>query len=171
LDGEYLRRLGQFDIVYSWGVLHHTGNMWVAIDNCLELLKRGGDLHLMLYRDAHLAPVWKWIKMTYSMSPSAVQWIMRNGFAGVQVLGLLARGRNPLRVMRNYGARNRGMSWYTDSTDWIGGYPFEYASAEEVTERLKLKGLSLVKISPKPPDKKPIGWKGTGSYQYIFRSN
>src|SRR5438270_3479135 len=24
LDVEYLKRLGEFDVVYSWGVLHHT---------------------------------------------------------------------------------------------------------------------------------------------------
>jgi len=170
LDIEYLRRLGQFDIVYSWGVLHHTGDMWPAIDNCLTLLKRGGDLHLMLYRDAYLAPVWKFVKMTYSMSPSSIQWVLRNGFAGIQVIGLLARGRNPLKVMRAYGKSNRGMSWYTDSTDWIGGYPFEYASAEEVIGRLKPRGLDLVRITPEPY-KKPVGWMGTGSYQYVFHSN
>jgi 2-polyprenyl-6-hydroxyphenyl methylase/3-demethylubiquinone-9 3-methyltransferase len=168
LDADYMRTLGEFDIVYSWGVLHHTGDMWRAIDNTARLVKGGGLLHLMLYRDAWLAPVWKGVKRFYSASPSPIQWIVRNGFAGVQILGLLLKGRNPRRVMRDYGKSNRGMSWYTDVTDWIGGYPFEYASAEQVIEHLKARGFATVKVYPEPYKKK-MGWQGTGSYQYVFR--
>ena len=32
LDEQYLRSLGPFDIVYAWGVLHHTGAMWKSFD-------------------------------------------------------------------------------------------------------------------------------------------
>ena len=32
LDEDYLRGLGNFDVVYSWGVLHHTGAMWTAVE-------------------------------------------------------------------------------------------------------------------------------------------
>src|SRR5262245_35300500 len=32
LDEEFLQRLGSFDVVYAWGVLHHTGQMWRAIE-------------------------------------------------------------------------------------------------------------------------------------------
>jgi SAM-dependent methyltransferase len=168
LDADYLRSLGEFDIVYSWGVLHHTGDMWRAIDNATRLVKPGGLLHLMLYRDAWLAPVWTGVKRFYSGSPRPVQWVVRNGFAGVQVLGLLLKGRNPRRVMRDYGKSNRGMSWYTDVTDWIGGYPFEYASAEQVMAHLESRGFSTAKVYPEPYKKK-MGWQGTGSYQYVFR--
>ena len=37
LDKKYIESLGQYDIVYSWGVLHHTGSMWEAIENCISL--------------------------------------------------------------------------------------------------------------------------------------
>jgi SAM-dependent methyltransferase len=169
LDLDYMLGLGQYDIVYSWGVLHHTGDMWRAIDNTTHLVKPGGLLHLMLYRDAWLAPVWTAIKRFYSASPSPIQWVIRNGFAGAQVLGLLLKGRNVKRVIRDYGQSNRGMSWYTDVTDWIGGYPFEYASAEQVIAFLELRGFETVKIYPEP-SRRRMGWQGTGSYQYVFRA-
>src|SRR5438876_9016826 len=33
LDADYIKSVGPFDVVYSWGVLHHTGAMWTALDN------------------------------------------------------------------------------------------------------------------------------------------
>ncbi len=41
LDEDHMNGLGQFDIVYSWGVLHHTGSMWSALENVSRLVKPG----------------------------------------------------------------------------------------------------------------------------------
>jgi hypothetical protein len=62
------------------------------------------------------------------------------------------------------------MSWYIDSTDWIGGYPFEYAEAEEVISFMTERGFHLVKIYPEITAMQ-LGWKGTGSYQYLFKKS
>jgi SAM-dependent methyltransferase len=40
---------GEFDIVYSWGVLHHTPNMQAALDEAVRVLAPGGQLKVMLY--------------------------------------------------------------------------------------------------------------------------
>jgi D-serine deaminase-like pyridoxal phosphate-dependent protein len=161
-------RLPPSDIVYAWGVLHHTGDLWTALENSARLVRPGGYLYLMLYRDAMLAPAWKTIKRMYVASPGVVQFLMRNTFAAVLVAALLVKGKNPFRVIPAYGKSSRGMSWYVDVTDWIGGYPFECASAEQVIAFLDSRGFSLRKLVP-PLHRRPIGLLGTGNYRYLFQ--
>lgn len=43
LDTRYLSTLGIFDIVYSWGVLHHTDAMWLGIENAINRVAGGGN--------------------------------------------------------------------------------------------------------------------------------
>lgn len=156
------------DVIYAWGVLHHTGAMWDAIQNTAELVQPDGYLYLMLYRDARLAGVWKRIKRTYVYAPAVIKFAMRNIFSAILIAGILAKGKNPIKSIKNYGIKSRGMSWYTDVTDWIGGYPFEYAEAEDIIEFLEPLGFKLIKINPSI-SKKSWGLFGTGSYQYLFR--
>lgn len=66
LDAEFVKTLGQFDIVYSWGVLHHTGNMWKALDVVRSAVREGGLLFIMIYEDmGWKSRVWRAVKRMY----------------------------------------------------------------------------------------------------------
>jgi ubiquinone/menaquinone biosynthesis C-methylase UbiE len=49
-DGESLPfEDGSFDLVFSWGVIHHTTDMQAALGELIRVLRPGGRLVLMLY--------------------------------------------------------------------------------------------------------------------------
>jgi len=146
LDTCWLATLGTFDVVYSWGVLHHTGAMWRALELTLLLLAEGGQLYVAIYNDQGSASRrWKAIKRWYNRLPRALRWVILLP-ALVRIWGPtmvrdLARVR-PGSTWRNY-SRERGMDPWRDLIDWVGGYPFEVARPEEVFEFCHARGLEL----------------------------
>ena len=73
LDSAYLEKLGKFDIVYSWGVLHHTGDMWSAMKNVDGNVADDGTLFLSLYNDqGDYSKIWLAIKKIYCGLPRAL---------------------------------------------------------------------------------------------------
>ena len=139
LDPQLLSSLGQFDIVYSWGVLHHTGQMWDAIQNSAGLVKRGGFYYIAIYNtvDGILGSrFWLKIKKFYNRSPQFVQWLLVNIYCLALIVRCLLNFQNPLSFIRNYKSL-RGMSFKTDAVDWVGGYPYEFASIEEIFRFMK----------------------------------
>src|SRR5688500_12498761 len=74
LDPDYLESLGTFDIVYSWGLLHHTGNMWQALELVHGRVATGGLLFIALYNDMGLeSDRWRKLKRTYCQLPSPLR--------------------------------------------------------------------------------------------------
>lgn len=135
LDQEYLARIGQFDVVYSWGVLHHTGHMWQALANVAPLVKPGGQLFIAIYNhQPFLSRYWTAVKRTYNRAPAFVRGMLDAAyflFFSAATLGAdLVRWRNPF--VRYSGRDRRGMSVYYDVVDWILGWPFEVAASEEI---------------------------------------
>ncbi|SFL46634.1 2-polyprenyl-6-hydroxyphenyl methylase / 3-demethylubiquinone-9 3-methyltransferase [Desulfomicrobium norvegicum] len=163
LDSEYLSRLGQYDVVYSWGVLHHTGAMWEALASIAPLVCNGGTLFVSIYNDQG-SPTkrWKILKRLYNRYP----W-MRKPLATYTLLRQWtltvfkdSMGGNPLKSWQNY-KRSRGMSAWHDVVDWIGGYPFEVAKPEEVFHFFRDLGFTLRRL------KTCAG--GLGCNEFVFR--
>lgn len=164
LDQNYLSTLGQFDIVYSWGVLHHTGAMWQALENVHALVAPHGKLFLALYNDQGRASRrWHWVKRTYNRLPRGLKFLVfAPAFArqwGPTMLRDLLRGK-PFHTWRNYGSE-RGMSAWRDVKDWIGGYPFEVAKPEEIFSFYHERGFELLKL-------KTCGG-GRGCNEFVFQ--
>jgi 2-polyprenyl-3-methyl-5-hydroxy-6-metoxy-1,4-benzoquinol methylase len=148
LDAAYVASLGQFDVVYSWGVLHHTGAMWRGIENAAAAVGQGGQLFISIYNDQGRASrVWAKVKRSYLATPRPLKWaILFPAFLrlwGPSMLRDLLQGR-PGRSWREYSRGSaRGMDPWRDVVDWVGGYPFEVAKPEHVFSFLGDRGFQL----------------------------
>lgn len=142
-------RDGVYDVVYSWGVLHHTGDMWIAIRKAAEMVAPGGYLALALYRRTPLCGFWRVEKKIYAAAPRFVQVTMRALFKAVYLCGLIATGRNPADYIRNYVSA-RGMNWSHDIHDWLGGYPYESVLPPQLIAFLQDIGFSIERVFEHP---------------------
>ena len=165
LDASFTQRLGTFDIVYSWGVLHHTGAMWKALECATTLVAPGGTLAIALYRKTPLCGAWRVEKRLYATAPSAVQTVVRGAYKTAYLAGILATGRNPSVYVRNYKSA-RGMNWHRDVHDWLGGYPYESANPAEVKTQLGRLGFTVIRSIERPAG---IGIFGTGCDEFVSR--
>jgi len=164
LDAVYLAGLGQFDIAYSWGVLHHTGDMWRALENVTPLVNSGGTLYIAIYNHQGGKSLrWRTVKSFYN-SGKLWQFLIIAAFVPYFVLGGLAadivRWNDPLRRYHDY-KKSRGMSVVHDWVDWLGGYPFEFAKPEQVFDFCRKRGFILAKL-------KTCGG-GLGNNEFVFR--
>jgi 2-polyprenyl-6-hydroxyphenyl methylase/3-demethylubiquinone-9 3-methyltransferase len=163
LDESYLRSLDTFDVVYSWGVLHHTGNMWRALEIIDLPVKPGGQLFLSIYNDqGNTSKRWRVVKRFYC-SGLLGRGIVCGVFIPYFVLGGLVvdllNWQSPLRRYSDY-LRTRGMSRVHDWFDWLGGYPFEVAKPEQIIEYYFQRGYVLQRL---------VTTNGLGCNQFVFR--
>ena len=149
LDPAYLGTLGTFDVVYSWGVLHHTGSMWQALENVVPLVKPGGTLFVAIYNDQGArSGRWRRVKQLYCsgpLGPAAVCSTFIPAFVLRDLAADLVWMRNPMRRYSEYSTQ-RGMSVVHDWLDWLGGYPFEVARPEQIMEFYHARGFTLTRL-------------------------
>lgn len=139
LDQPFLSQFKDFDIVYSWGVLHHTGEMWTAIKNSASSVKKGGFYYIAIYNNVNGilgSRFWLKIKKFYNQAPKFVQGLMANLYCLAFIVKCFVNLENPISFIKNYKSF-RGMSFKTDAIDWVGGYPYEFATVEEIFQFMK----------------------------------
>ncbi len=164
LDDDHLARLGTFDVVYAWGVLHHTGAMWRAFDAAVGLVAPGGLLFVSLYNDqGRQSRIWTAVKRRYNRSGPMTRGVLIAGSSAyiyrawpLLKAARLLRGRADASV-----APPRGMSRWHDMLDWVGGYPFEVSKPEQVLARARVHDLGLLLL------KTCAG--GLGCNEYLLR--
>ena len=143
LSRTFLKSLGTFDIVYAFGVLHHTGDLWSALENVVPLIRRDGLLHVAVYNDQGLrSNLWRVVKQVYcsgNLGKSVICSVFFPYFFLRTCMASLLKGRNAFAKYK----RNRGMSIVHDWHDWLGGLPYEVASIEEVTDCITSLGHRL----------------------------
>jgi len=176
-DPAYLAALGTFDVVYAWGVLHHTGDLWGALEAVCGVVRDGGRLCVAIYNDqGHVSRGWLLVKQTYHRLPrplrpclvlAVAMWGAAARLAAtlVAVAIRLATLRNPFVPIGNWirearQARARGMHWWRDLVDWVGGYPFEVAKPEAVFHFCRRRGFSLAYLTTQG--------SGHGCNEFVF---
>jgi SAM-dependent methyltransferase len=157
--------LGRFDVVYSWGVLHHTGDMWRAIECASRFVKPGGQFTIAIYSATSCDSMWQAEKKFYSRAPRPVQWSIRQVYMAARFAAKALSGRNPISHIRNYSA-TRGMNFSHDAHDWLGGYPYETATAVELHDRICRMGFIEERSFPLPVSR---GLLGSGCHEFVFQ--
>lgn len=142
LDEGTIKSLGIFDVVYGWGSLHHTGNMSRAIAIAADRVAPGGILAIAIYNRHVTSPAWWQIKRIYNGAPHWMRLMMVAVFIPIIFLAKwAATWQNPLR-------KERGMSFMYDVVDWVGGFPYEYASVKEIVRQVEPLGFQTRRVIP-----------------------
>ncbi|MGI9383010.1 MAG: methyltransferase domain-containing protein [Methyloligellaceae bacterium] len=150
---------GRFDVVYSWGVLHHTGDVNTALERAAAMTAEGGLFVFSLYRPTTLD--WFWIreKRWYAQASRPAQKVALWLYVALFRLASWVTGRRG-------SIDQRGMEFRHDVNDWLGGYPYEAVSARDVRRIMSQLGFEEVKAIVKPGG---FGLFGSGCDEYVFR--
>ena len=154
LDPDYMKSRGKFDVVYAWGMLHQTGQMWKGMDLVRHCVKPGGTMVIAVYNDqGWITRYWRFWKSTWNRH----RWL-RPLIIAIHAPYLLG-GRYLGRAIKRRPLQ-RGMSVWHDMIGWLGGYPHEVAKPEELVHFFTPMGFHLKRLTT-------VGNR-QGNNEYVF---
>jgi SAM-dependent methyltransferase len=158
LDAAFVEGLGVFDIVLAWGVLHHTGDLWRAIRYTSDRVGPGGLLWIAVYRKGYRSGRSLRLKQRYNRTPDVFKPAFRALYASPMLAKMVLK-RDFSQIRHRH--EERGMNWWRDLEDWLGGLPYEVASPGEVHDALRPLGFVLERMQ--------IGEGDGGNDIYVYR--
>ena len=156
---------GCFDVVYSWGVLHHTGAMHEALQRAAQTVTPGGHFAFALYHRTRMCGFWRREKRWYAAASPRAQRAARAIYTMLLRLRFGLTGGDFRTYVANYQSQ-RGMEFGHDVHDWMGGYPYESISAPEGETFMRGLGFAHVRSFTSPLT---IGLFGSGCDEYVYR--
>ncbi|PZT48644.1 SAM-dependent methyltransferase [Helicobacter valdiviensis] len=132
-------------ILYSWGVLHHTGNLQLAMQNAMDILKsvRGGGTkyaYIALYNKTEASSWWLKKKKYYNKTNIFMKIILVFLYTVFLTFEDIRKGRG-----LNMYDKGRGMYKITDVIDWLGGMPYEPIFNDDVINFWEKSGFCCIK--------------------------
>ncbi len=161
-------QLSTFDVVYSWGVLHHTGQLQNAMRRAAALVAPGGVFAFALYRKTWCCRLWALEKRWYVRAGESSRRRARAVYRFAVRAGLGLIGRSFAGYVQTYRTR-RGMDFEHDVHDWLGGYPYESVSPREVDALMQSLGFVAAYRSTRSDLFSRSGLLGSGCDEYVFR--
>ena len=161
------QQLGEFDVVYAWGSLHHTGAMYDAWNRAAKMVAPGGILIVAVYRKTRLCRLWKLEKRIYTNSPMWIQHCLRAVFVGAMRIAFFLTRRDFRKYRESYGQAYRGMNYDHDVHDWLGGYPYESISPPEADQFRESLGFAPVRAFVE--ERTRVGLFGSGNDEYVWQ--
>jgi 2-polyprenyl-6-hydroxyphenyl methylase/3-demethylubiquinone-9 3-methyltransferase len=159
LDGEFVKTLGKFDIVYSWGVLHHTGEMWKAMENAASLCAPDGQFWISIYQAGSQYEADLELKRRYNRADEGGKRALIEEQIAMHKSWCRGRGEPEENWNKVDG---RGMNKANDIVDWLGGLPYEVAWPAEIVAFCTERGFAPVRVLE----------RGQGGCSvYLFRKN
>src|SRR5882762_2118452 len=158
--------MGRFDVVYSWWVLHHTGAVHRALRAAAALVGPGGQFVFALYRRTPLCWFWKIEKRWSAGASQAAQARARSLYVGLFRIVYPIKNRGSFS---NYVAtyrQSRGMDFYHDVHDWLGGWPYESISPAEADRLMQQLGLRQIRVFLVAG--RATGLLGSGNDEYVY---
>ena len=161
LDEGFLETLGHFDFVYSWGVLHHTGEMWRAFDLAAARVAPGGTLSIAIYNRHKRSELWLSIKKLYCSGPLG-KALVCGTIIPLKTVKILISSILRRKNLFSDHHKKRGMSLVQDWFDWLGGYPYEYASVEAIFKYFEQKNFRMTNLKTN---------NHLGNNEFVFKRN
>jgi 2-polyprenyl-6-hydroxyphenyl methylase/3-demethylubiquinone-9 3-methyltransferase len=156
----------QYDVVYSWGVLHHTGNLRRALREASALVGASGTFCFAVYRRTMLCPLWRREKQWYAKAGRSGQRMAQSIYVSLLKMRHALTGTSFDQCNRQYHRHTRGMDLKHDVHDWLGGFPYESMSPSEVHDLMESRGFTLDRQFVECGRR--IGLFGSGCDEYVY---